>query len=477
MKQPAGPRGLYGRGRNPMAPDRTKAVEVREQPHEEHRVSRNRRLGLNLRVGFAVRVLNSVIQLALVALLLRVLGSERYGLFVTITSVAAWLQLGMLGAGKGLINAMVEARSNDDHDLARRSMLSLWSGLLLLVAVLGMVAAVVLPQIRWSAVFPAQTVGEAELARTVGLAAAFALVALALSPLGFVLSAHQEDAKGAGLLLARNAATLLAAGLMLEVGSRSMSALTLAIGIGTTVVGAGGVFWLFGIDKPRLRPRAGDVRAALVVRTLRASGTFLALDLAGVLAYQLDRLLVLRTAGAESVTRFELATVLFLLAQSVFGVALMPLWPALGEAYRREDFGWVRRTFSRLVWWSVCGMAAVVVLGVVVGPWAISLWTGRTDVVPDRVLLLTIGCHFVLRTFADCHVVLLYSRNRQGAMLLPVFLNGFLLLVLGLALGRLWGVWGVALANLLAFALTQGWWAPLLGGRELARDRALSVPA
>jgi O-antigen/teichoic acid export membrane protein len=435
-----------------------------------HRSERNRRLSRNVAFGLAGRAANALIALATVPLLVGLLGAERYGLYVTVTAAMGWIQLGILGIGKGLVNTLVAAHARGDEADARCSLWSFWAGLAGIVAGTGAALAAVFSLVPWARVFPAPVgVATGEVSRTVAVAAAFTLLALVLSPISYVFTAYQDERKSTLWAVVRNGATLAALGAVWLSARASMPRVALAVGVATLVANLASLAWLLARDKPFLRPRTGDVRADHLRRAMAASLSFFAIDLAAILAYQTDKLLVLQLDGARPVAEFELASVGFLLAQSVFGVVLLPMWPALGEAVRRGDHAWARTALARLVRWSTLGMAAVVAVLVAVGPFAIRLWTGNPDVVPGRWLLLAVGAYYLVRTFTECFTIVLYGLDRQRELFPAVLANGVLVVGLGILLGRPFGVLGVAVSNVLAFALTQAIWVPWRARRHLAR--------
>jgi O-antigen/teichoic acid export membrane protein len=439
-----------------------------EHALRDHRLERNRQLARNVAVGIAGRGANALVALVTVPLLLRLLGAERYGVYVTITAVMGWLQIGILGFGKGLVNTLVAAQVQGDVAEARRYVWSLWAGLAALVGAALLAAGAVFPFVPWSAVFPpAAGMGAAELDATVAIAIAFTLLALIFSPVAFVFTAYQEERVGSIWTALRNLATLPALGIVLALRG-SMPQVALAVGLATVAVNLASFGWLLLRDKPFLRPRAGDVRRDYLSRALGASATFFALDLAAVLVYQTDKLLIIQFAGPRPVAVFEMASIVFLLAQSIFGVFLVPMWPALGEAIRRGDHAWARAVLGRFIGGSTVGMGAVVAATVALGPAAILWWTGHAEVVPGRLLILLVGLYFLVRTFTECHSIVLYSLDRQSELVGPTLANGILFVALGVVLGRAYGVLGVVVANVVGFAVTQGVMVPLRARRRLA---------
>jgi O-antigen/teichoic acid export membrane protein len=74
---------------------------------------------------------------------------------------------------------------------------------------------------------------------------------------------------------------------------------------------------------------------------------FLILQLAVAASVQSDALIVGQLIGPEAVAKYSVPLRLFLIAPFLLGLALVPLWPAYGEALARGDVEWVKNTLRR----------------------------------------------------------------------------------------------------------------------------------
>ena len=95
------------------------------------------------------KVITIVTMLISVPLTLHYLGSERYGMWMTITSIIAMMGFADLGLGLGLINAISETHGQDDR-LAAERYVSSGFFMLSAMALLIMVGfAIAYPLIPW----------------------------------------------------------------------------------------------------------------------------------------------------------------------------------------------------------------------------------------------------------------------------------------------------------------------------------------
>jgi len=132
-----------------------------------------------------------------VPLTVRYLGSERFGLWMTISSFTALLQFADLGMGNGLLNAVSDANGRGDVVVARRYVASGFYLLFGIAAILVAAFALAYPWIPWPHVF---NVGSTAAIKEAGPAMVVLVVCLALNlPLGVVQRvqlAYQEGYVG-----------------------------------------------------------------------------------------------------------------------------------------------------------------------------------------------------------------------------------------------------------------------------------------
>ncbi len=423
--------------------------------------SRGRRLLKNVIAGFFQRGVGVAVGLVTVPLLLHHLGAEQYGLYVTITAVVGWLQIGRLGLGNALINELVRCQASQDFGAGRRALTSLWLGSSLVLAAIGLLCVLAFPLVPWGAVFPtsSETLAGA-VPHTVGLSIAFALLGMAASPLWVVYTALQEQHRATSWAVA-GAVLSLSATWAAVAGGYGMAGVVVATGATMCGLWFLNGLWLFARQHPELRPRWRD-RSWIAFQSMwGASAAFFVIDLATLLILQLDRFLIVQVQSGTAVTEFELAAKLYVLVSSLTSLALGPLWPAVGEAFSRNESHWVSLYLRRICLASVGIMAAALVTMAVVGQQVLSLWTQQSAVLPSRALLIILGIYFLLRVFTECHSTVLFAVGRQRTIAVCSVIHGALNLILGLSLGHRFGVVGVAAASAISYCVSSAWWVPM----------------
>lgn len=343
---------------------------------------RLRRIVINGFSSLLSRSATLLILLISVPMALHHLDSDRFGMWMIISSFAAILGFADLGIGNGVINLVSRASGSND-DLAIRRAISSGLAILSMIGLALLAALAMLYQsVDWPAIFQVKsTLGIDEAAPS---AAAFICC--------FAIGLPATLAGNVQIALQRGYEASFWTGLG---GLLSLGALTAAIGMdcGTPVL----VITLFGTQqlcnilncltffffrRPDLTPRLAGADPATMKSLLRIGSTFLMIQLIVILSFRIDALLVTQFFDASVAGRYSLVDRLFATVAVLQTVFLSPLWPAYGEAIGRGDHAWVRAIIKRsllltVTFTAICSGALVLLKDPIM-----TLWVGAPLEVP-----------------------------------------------------------------------------------------------
>src|SRR5215813_14862823 len=115
---------------------------------------RYRRAGMAAFTSYIARGLTLLTGFVSVPLTVHYLGAERYGVWLTISSLMLWVALTDFGlTGNALVNVLSEAVGRDDLESARQYAASAFWALVTIALVLGLVFMAAFHSIPWRAVF------------------------------------------------------------------------------------------------------------------------------------------------------------------------------------------------------------------------------------------------------------------------------------------------------------------------------------
>jgi len=233
-------------------------------------------------VAKAVRVLTTF---ASVPLAIGYLGAERYGLWLTISSVAAFLTFADLGLGNGLLNAVSDAAGRDDHDASARAVSSAFFMLLGVAALFALGGMIAYPLVAWERVFNVTSpLAVAEAGPSVAVFVACFLVSM---PLGIVERVQLGLQEGFVNSLWEGLGSVIGlAGVVIAIHLRlSLPWLVFAMAGGPVVALLLNAWVLFWRQRRWLRPSPSRYSRDAAGRMLRLGVLFLVLQVVSAVAF------------------------------------------------------------------------------------------------------------------------------------------------------------------------------------------------
>ncbi len=413
---------------------------------------RQRRALLSSGAAVLAKMTSVAVNFLMVPLTLGYLGSERFGLWMAISSVIAMLTFADLGIGNGLLNAVSEAYGKNDRASIRRYISSAFVILSVIAVVILLVFGAVYPWIPWPRFF---NVHSDLAARESGQAVAAFVICFALNipmalvqrvqlglQMGFVANLWQ--ALGSLIALcAVVAATRLHAGLPILVSAMAGAPVFAAL--------LNSVYF-FGVSHRELRPRLATAGRAAASRIGRSGLLFVLLQLVASVTYASNAFIIVRMLGPEAATTFAVPDRMFSVVPLFMSMLLMPLWPAYGEAVARGDRAWAERTLKQSVYFSLA-IAAVLSVALTLGhKFIFQVWLKHQLEVPVD-FLWGMCLWKILEAVGNAIAMYLNGVNVVKAQLVIASVTAVTSLILKIVLVQQIGVSGVIWGTLICYAV------------------------
>lgn len=412
---------------------------------------RHRRVALSAAAAVTAKLVSVAGSLISVPFTLHYLGPERYGMWVTMTSLIAMFSFADLGMGYGILNAVADSNGRDDRPAVRAIVSSGFFVLTIIAITILLLFAAAYSFVPWFAIFNVKS----EVARVEAgpaLASLVACFALAI-PLGIAQRVQMGLQQGFEASLWQCLGSVF--GLMgilivirLEGG---LHWLVFAFVGAPLVASAMNNVFFFGVLQRDLAPHRQSISRQAMARIAHIGLLFLVLQIAVAVGFTSDNIVIARSIGAASVTDYAVPEKMFSVVRMILAMFLSPLWPAYGEAIARDDHAWVRETLMRSIWMAI-GTAAVLSLVLVIfGARILELWVGRA-VDPPFMLLLGLGLWKVIEAGDGAVAMFLNGANvfrfqvALAAMMAPLAI--VLKVLLAAQIGITGVVWATIFANL-----------------------------
>lgn len=413
---------------------------------------RNLRVALTGVVTLAVRSTTIAANLISIPLTAGYLGTERFGLWLAMSTLLSWISFADMGLANSLTNAIATADGQNNVQQAKEAVSSAVWIMVAIAIIINVFFILAYPWINWVKVFnvTSNSIG-LEAGQAVMIGFFFFALRLPLSIPGKIYTAYQEGyfyQLWAGLSGWLSLGALLV-GIYFKVNLPVLVAAFFGTSLLADLLAA---IHLFVWRRPNLKPSLQSFRWWKSWDLLKKGILFWIIQVAGIALHQTDLIIVAQLFGVSAVASYGVVLKLFSLISIVQTAFMMPLWPAYSEAAARKDVNWIVRTFRRSV---IISLAWSVFCGIILfylSPWIITSWVGK-DATPGRELVFAMLITTVLNSLGQCIAFCMNGLGKINSQVVFGVMAGVTNLVLSVILGKLIGIAGVTWATGICFLL------------------------
>jgi O-antigen/teichoic acid export membrane protein len=418
----------------------------------ERGAERNRRALLTGGTSTLARVVQIGTSLITVPLTLKYLGNERFGLWMTISSVLAMAAFADFGVGNGVLNTVAKAFGKDDMEGVRKAVSSGFAVLNTIAALLLLSFFSIYRFVNWAnffRVYSPQARAEAGPALAV-FAICFALN-ISMDVVQRVQLGLQQGYRYGLWLMCGSAAGFIGVltGIWLRV---SLPVLVMAIAGAPIFATALNAIHFFGFVRPDLRPNRELISRDAISQIARLGGLFFVLQVVVAVAYSADNFIIARTLGAVNVPEYAIPQRMFGLIAMMSGMLIAPLWPAYGEAISRGHMKWVRHTLKTSLLLVLGTTSAASFTLLLLSHRLIHWWVG-SRIHPPFFLLLGLAIWTVIGCCGDALASFLNGASVIRFQVIVASIFGMVCVITKIFFVHRFGIVGVPWATITAYLL------------------------
>lgn len=391
-----------------------------------------------------------VCSLMLLPIMLRYLGAERFGIWVTMFGVASWVLFFDFGLGNGLRNKLALCIDESDGNSP-----AIWISTAY-IAALGISLLVIIGAmigfhfVSWQKVFNTDVVAEEELKfSTIIMLGAF-LLNFTLMLVVQVFHAFGQSNVAAFHQFLSNGLALLLVFVMKFFGNGEL--ISLAWGYSFALVSASIVLNLrFFYQRNMLLPRLTNFNFIYLKSLLSLGGQFFIIQIAVLIVFSTDKIIIAQLFGPSFVAPYELVLRVFSILLLLSSLFLTPLWSAYTRAYARNDYIWLKVTLYK----SHGLLALILMFALIFKVWGheiIFFWT-RTPINITQDLLDAMFYYTIIRVWCDLYAYFLNGVGALGSQVWVASMQALLNIPLALVLAQHYGAVGVVYATSLSLLL------------------------
>ena len=341
---------------------------------------------------------------------IRYLGPENFGVWITISTALSMLLVLDLGVANSLTNFISEAYAKDDPEHASKYSTTALGATAVLALLLGAVAWCIWPTLHWERLFHLSSPAEAPVvSRAVAAALVIFLVGLPAGLAPKILGGYQE-LRAANVFVTAGSVCNLVSIIVLVHFHAGLVALVIASSASQVGANLLCLLWLWYFHKPWLLPQVVHLETAAARRMMKTGSEFFVMQIAGLIVFNSDNLVVTHYLGPAQVAPYSVAWRLVGYSAVVQTLMIPSLWPAFSEAFARGDMAWVRRAFKRTLLITMGISFILATIFAVAGRWAIRIWASSAAV-PSEGLMLLMCVWVLLSTFTNNTATVLVAKG------------------------------------------------------------------
>lgn len=306
---------------------------------------RSKNVNKNSVVIFACKGATMLISFFLLPLTIGYVDSETYGIWVTISSMAAWLHVFDIGMGNGLKNKFVECRARGDNAMAKKYVSTTYAILSVIFIPLLILFLLVNPIINWNSILNVDTVEDLNL--VFAIVVSYFSLNFILTTINTVLIADQRPGDSSFRMVIQQLCLLLTIFLLTKTTTGSLMNLCLALCFVPLAIILVFNITLFGGRYKEVRPSLKSVDLSLVKELLGLSLKFFYLQIVGLVLFQMTSFIIIHYYSANDVTLYSVAHKYLTLPNGFFMAISTPVWAAVAQALAKQDYTWIRASLKR----------------------------------------------------------------------------------------------------------------------------------
>ncbi|WP_316819820.1 hypothetical protein [Pedobacter gandavensis] len=334
----------------------------------------------------------------LVPLLIDYLDTERYGVWLTLSSVFAWFSFFDIGIGNGMRNKLAEALASDNKLLAREYVSTTFGIISFIFIGLILLFQCVNPYINWQSILNVHIIDASELYIITSVVFSLFLLRFIFQLTGVVYIAnHKPSINNALITLGSVVSFILIAILYKLTATGNLLTLGIVLTGAPLLVLIVSTLFAFSGRYSFLRPGWKYIKMEHAKSLLNLGMQFFVIQIAALLLFSSANIIISQLFNPSEVVVYSTALMYYQLPIMVYGIVMTPIWSAVTDAYTKKDFAWLKVTLKKLNKLSFLFSIGIILM-VVVSPYVFKIWVG------DRVkmsltLSISMACFAIINVF------------------------------------------------------------------------------
>lgn len=363
-----------------------------------------------------IKGINIIISFMIVPVTINYVSGETYGLWLTLSSIVAWIAFFDIGITNGLKNKLAECIAIENFEKARSYISTTYALLSIIFIPILIVCLVINNNLNWNTILNQDS--SENLNVIVSIILIYFCSNLILSTINTILIADLKTSYASFVSLLHQLITAVVI-VILVFGSTTGSLLNLclAVCIPPPLISLCYNIFLFKKKYRHISPSYKYIDFHLSKDLLVLGYKFFIIQIAFIVLFQTSNFIMLRYYGGDAVAQYNIAYKYFFTISMIFSIIIQPLWTAVSRAKTNNDIEWIRTIilkYTKLGFiFSLFGFILLLI-----SPWIYDIWVGNSINKIPLVLSVVIYIYVCVNIFST-----LYSTILNGASMLKLQYN------------------------------------------------------
>ena len=339
--------------------------------------------GKQIIYSFVLQSIGIITSLLYVPLLLNYLTHEKYGIWLTLTSILGWFSFFDIGLGNGLRNKLGESFASDDLSLGRKYVSTTYAIVICIFSAILFLFHISNSFINWNSILNTQTIANSELYILTSIVFSFFLIRFVVQLISVVYLADQKSSISHFVV---TLGSLLSFILVLILTYSSIQGNLVLLGsiisgIPVLVFGVISAVSFRGKYKA-IKPTIKEIDFKLSKGLMNLGVKFFFMQICFIIiVFSTSSFFIAQFYGPKEVVAYNIVFKYFQIPMMVFSIILSPVWSAVTDAHIKSDFLWLSKTIKQLNLLSILFTLGVILM-VFFSQWIFKLWLGDKVIIP-----------------------------------------------------------------------------------------------
>ncbi|MHC1775940.1 MAG: lipopolysaccharide biosynthesis protein [Lentimicrobium sp.] len=311
--------------------------------------SRSVKARKNIFLSIGTKGVSIIIGFFYIPLLVNYLGTSEYGIWITLSSILAWVNYFDIGLGNGLRNRFAESLAKGNHLLAKVYVSTTYAGLSVIFGAFFLIFLLINPFLSWHDILNAPTRLEHELNILVKITFGFFLLRFTLKLISVIIAADQRNAISNIFDPLANIISLAVILVLMKYTESSLINLGIVLGASPVIVLTIASIYFYNKDYKAYKPDIRFVKRKYFKDLTGLGVKFFIIQITVVVIMSTNNLIITQVVGPEAVASYNIAYKYLGLVLMLFTIISNTYWSAYTEAYVKKDFAWIRRVTLNLI--------------------------------------------------------------------------------------------------------------------------------